>query len=114
MLMDLDDSLSMSLSELEKGISTITQSADYFDCYPAIMTAFEYTKNFSIKLQELEEDENANEFEEEDEEKKEYLEYKDFGLFLQGLRQYYIFCQVQLSQRTIKCRHFTFFVAVSK
>ena len=92
--MDLDDSLSMSLSELEKGISTITQSSDFFDCYPAIMTAFEYTKNFSIKLSELEEDENANEFEEEGEEKKEYLEYKDFGLFLQGLGQYYKFCQV--------------------
>ena len=31
----------------------------------------------------------------EDEEKEpECLEYKDFGLFLQALRQYYIFCQV--------------------
>ena len=31
----------------------------------------------------------------EDEEKEpECLEYKDFGLFLQALRQYYVFCQV--------------------
>ena len=92
--MDLDDSLSMSLSELEKGISTITQSGDFFDCYPAVMTAYEYTKNFALKLKEIENDENANEFEDEVEEKKDYLEYKDFGLFLKGLRQYYYFCQV--------------------
>ena len=35
-LMDLDDSLSMTIFELEKGIATITQSEELFDCFPAI------------------------------------------------------------------------------
>ena len=62
LLMDLDDSLSMSLSELDKGISTITQSHDFFDCYPAVLTSYEYTRNFARKLTEgEEEEENANE-----------------------------------------------------
>ena len=64
LLMDLDDSLSMSLSELDKGISTITQSHDFFDCYPAVLTSYEYTRNFARKLTEgEEEEENANEVE---------------------------------------------------
>lgn len=36
--------------------------------------------------------ENAND--DEESEKDEFLEYKDFGLFLHALRTYFTFCQV--------------------
>ena len=95
MLMDLDDSLTVSLSELDKGISTITQSHNFFDCYPAVLASYEYTKTFNIKMIEAQNEniENANDDDEESE-KDEFLEYKDFGLFLYALRTYFTFCQV--------------------
>ena len=95
MLMDLDDSLTVSLSELDKGISTITQSHNFFDCYPAVLASYEYTKTFNIKMIEAQNEniENANDDDEESE-KDEFLEYKDFGLFLYAIRTYFTFCQV--------------------
>ena len=42
--MDLDDSLSLSMYELEKGITVFTRSEEWFDCYPAVQTAFKHTK----------------------------------------------------------------------
>ena len=89
--MDLDDSLRLSQSELEQGIATITQSQAFFDCFPAISCSYEYTRNFSIKMREMEED-FENYWQEEPEE--ESLKYEDFGMFISVLKQYYRFCQV--------------------
>ena len=46
-LMDLDDSLDMTIFELEKGVATITQSEEWFDCFPAINAAFTFAKMFT-------------------------------------------------------------------
>ena len=89
--MDLDDSLRLSQSELEQGIATITQSQAFFDCFPAISCSYEYTRNFSIKMREMEED-FGNYWQEEPEE--ESLKYEDFWMFISALKQYYRFCQV--------------------
>ena len=90
-LMDLDDSLRLSQSELEQGIATITQSQPFFDCYPAISCAFDYTRNFANKRREMEED-LENYWQEEPEEDS--LKYEDFWMFISVLKQYYRFCQV--------------------
>ena len=92
--MDLDDSLTITLSELDKGISTITQSHNYFDCYPAVLASYEYTKNYSVKMIEAQDGNIENADDDDEEEKVEFLEYKDFGLFLYALRSYFTFCQV--------------------
>ena len=47
-IMDLDDSLSLSMYELEKGIATFTRSGELFDCYPAVRTAFKFTKKLHM------------------------------------------------------------------
>ena len=95
-LMDLDDSLSMTIFELEKGIATITQSEELFDCYPAINAAFAFTKLYSKQGQELDENENEEELDNAPAEKDDTLEYKEFGMFLHALKQYYVYCQVLL------------------
>ena len=92
--MDLDDSLTITLSELDTGISTITQSHNFFDCYPAVLASYEYTKNFTIKMIEAQDENVENANDDEESEKDEFLEYKDFGLFLHALRTYFTFCQV--------------------
>ena len=91
--MDLDDSLRLSQSELEQGIATITQSRSFFDCFPAINSSYEYTRDFSIKIRELTED-FGNYWEEEPEEDS--LKYEDFWMFVSVLKQYYRFCQVNI------------------
>ena len=91
MLMDLDDSLRLSKSELEQGIATITQSQDFFDCFPAISSSFECTRSLSRRLLEIKED-FENYWEEDQEE--ESLKYEDFWMFVTLLKQYYRFCQV--------------------
>ena len=92
-MMDLDDSLSMTIFELEKGIATITQSEELFDCFPAINAAYAFTKSYSKQGQEL--DENEEELDNPPEE-DDTLEYKEFGMFLHALKQYYIYCKVLL------------------
>jgi hypothetical protein len=92
--MDLDDSLSMTIFELEKGIATITQSEELFDCFAAINAAFAFTKSYYKQGQELDENENEEEIDNAPEEKVETLEYKEFGMFLHALKQYYVYCQV--------------------
>ena len=93
--MDLDDSLSMSMFELDKGISTIMQTEEFFDCYPAVKAAFGYTKAYFKQGEEVEEAEDEKVEEGQDEE-EESLEYREFGIFLHALKQYYQFCKVYL------------------
>ena len=91
----------MSMFELEKGIATILQTEEYFDCYPAIKAAFGFTKAF-FKLGkeggEEGEEEGTNEEGETDEDAS--LEYKEFGIFLHALKQYYLYCKVNVIQNS--------------
>ena len=83
-------------STLDKGIATITQSQDFFDCYPAVMASYEFTKNYKKELEADEEVDNANYFEiPEPVQEEEHLEFKDFSLFLAALKNYFILCQVK-------------------
>ena len=94
--MNLLDSEGMTMFELEKGITTITQSEELFDCYPAINAAFQFTKSYAKQGVEIAENEikNAEDLDNVPVEEDPTLEYKEFGLFLHALKQYYIYCQV--------------------
>ena len=123
--------------ELEKGVATVTQSDEFFDCLPAIRAAFNFTKVFTNNGVDEEEDAEIVEFhctkvftnngvndkaesekmcdEEETKKNKTHneiqvikaptrkvektLEYEEFRMFLQTLRQYYLYCQVAIFQR---------------
>ena len=94
-LMDLDDSLKMSMFELEKGIATISQSEELFDCFPAIKAAFGFAKSYSKQGKDLDENENQEDLDNAPEKEEDItLEYQEFGLFLHALKQYYTYCQV--------------------
>ena len=84
-IMDLDDSLSLSMYELEKGVAVFTRSEECFDCYPAVQTAFKFTKRLHVG-DDHQSGENTEEEEVvEDEEKKESeipLFYSEFHEFL--------------------------------
>ena len=92
--MDLDDSLSLSLYELEEGVATITMTKEWFDCYPAVQTAFKFTKLILDKDLEHDQDEVA----ETDEDKTDpILLFSEFKQFLAALKQYYVYCKVMMS-----------------
>ena len=114
------DTKTLTLYDLEKGVSTVTQSEQFFDCLPAVTAAFKYAKVFSNNG--VDEEEEAEKKAKEEAEKKakedqegnnkkkdeieaikvpirkveKTLEYEEFRMFLQTLRQYYIYCQVGL------------------
>ena len=92
-IMDLDDSLSLSMYELEKGIAVFTRSEEWFDCYPAVQTAFKHTKGLDISDEGDNEDKDK-ELEDTCKEADIPLFYSEFQEFLRNLKQYYIYCQV--------------------
>ena len=94
-IMDLDDSLSLSMYELEKGIAVFTRSEDLFDCYPAVQTAFKFTKGLDMSDDGDAENE-AKELEDKGDESDIPLFYSEFQEFLKNLKQYYIYCKVGL------------------
>ena len=92
-IMDLDDSLSLSMYELEKGIAIFTRSGELFDCYPAVRTAFKFTKKLQLHDEELvEETENDDSIEEHSGIPLFYSEYQEF---LAALHQYYVYCKIE-------------------
>ena len=78
---------------------------EFFDCLPAARAAFEYAKVFSNKGVD-EEEERKKEAEQEGDDAnatkaptrkvEKTLEFEEFRVFLQALRQYFIYCQVIL------------------
>ena len=94
-IMDLDDSLSLSMYELEKGIAVFTRSEDWFDCYPAVQTAFKFTKGLDI-LDDGDAENEAKELEDTCDVSDIPLFYSEFQEFLKNLKQYYIYCKVGL------------------
>jgi hypothetical protein len=95
--------------ELEKGMATITRSEEFFDCLPAVRAAFNFTKVLTNKGVDEDEEEEKKAQEEEKKKKKpeeievikvptrkveKTLEYEEFRMFLQTLRQYFIYCRV--------------------
>ena len=67
-------------------MATVTQSEDFFDCHPAVVAAFNFTK----KRMETNEEEETNK----EKGKPKTLEFSEFKVFLTLLRQYYVYCQV--------------------
>ena len=114
-LININDSKSLTMYELEKGIATVTRSEEFFDCLPAVRAAFNFTKVLTNKgVDEDEEEEKKAQEEKKTQEKEKKmkkpdeieaikvptrkvektLEYEEFRMFLQTLRQYFIYCQV--------------------
>lgn len=68
----------LSLAETDKGVRDVLQSDDLFDCKKAINRAFHFSKDASQA---------------EDKYGPEYLEFREFRLFLQTLRQFFEYYQ---------------------
>ena len=64
--------------QVDKGIRDVLQSDELFDCKPAIHRAFHFAKNKSQG---------------ESEHGPDYIEFREFRLFLQTLRQYFEYYQ---------------------
>ena len=102
-LINVNDSASLTLYDLERGVATVTQTEEFFDCLPAARAAFDYAKVFSNKGVD-EEEERKKEAEQEESDMdaikvparkvERTLEFEEFRVFLQALRQYFIYCQV--------------------
>ena len=91
-----------NLYDLDKGVATVTQTEEFFDCLPAARAAFNYAKVFSNKGVD-EEEERKKEAEQEGDDiiaptrkVEKTLEFEEFRVFLQTLRQYFIYCQIIL------------------
>ena len=116
-LFNIHDSKTLTVFDLEKGVAAVTQSDEFFDCFPAVTAALNYAKVFSNKgideeeeerkmaeeqMKSEEEKENANEAAKAPRRKVEKtLEFGEFRMFLHSLRQYYIYCQVKFSPTNI-------------
>ena len=85
-MINVNDSPVLTVEQLESGVATVTQSEDFFDCHPAVVTAFNFTK----KRLETNEEEETNK----EKGKPKTLEFSEFKVFLTLLRQYYVYCQV--------------------
>ena len=109
--MDLDDSLSLSMYELEKGVAVFTRSEECFDCYPAVQTAFKFTKRLHVGDDQQSGEDTEEEEVVEDEEKEESeipLFYSEFHEFLVNLKQYYKYCKVVFFITLIICNKYHF------
>ena len=43
-LINVNDSAALTLEQLETGVATVTQTEDFFDCHPAVVAAFKWSK----------------------------------------------------------------------
>ena len=112
-LFNISDTKTLTLYDLENGVTRVTQSEELFDCLPAVKTAFHFAKVFFNNG--IDEEEEAEKRAREEEEKQnetgqknndvelikapipkveKTLEFSEFQMFLQSLRQYYLYCQV--------------------
>ena len=100
-LFNVFDSASLTLYDLERGVANVTQSEEFFDCLPAARAAFDYAKVFSNKGVD-EEEEKKKEAEKDENEKalsrkvEKTLVFDEFKVFLQALRQYFVYCEVNM------------------
>ena len=106
-LFNISDSKTLTIFELEGGVMRVTQSEELFDCLPAVRAAFHFTKVFFNNGVDEEEEAEKKAKEEQEKSNEEVevikaptrkvektLEFFEFRLFLQTLRQYYLYCQV--------------------
>ena len=98
-LFNMNNSTTRTMSELFKGVSTMTQSEDLFDCYPAVSAAFKYAKLFAMDLEDLDEDVLVEDSKGDGTQKiekteKKELEFEELKMFFWFLRQYFVLCQV--------------------
>ena len=88
-LINVNDSKTLTADQLETGMGTVTRSDDFFDCHPAIQTAFKYTKVIT-NWGKIEKDEEVNS------KRRESIDFDEFKTFLLLLRLYYSYCQVYI------------------
>ena len=104
-LFNVNDSASLTLYDLEKGVATVTQTEEFFDCLPAARAAFDYAKVFSNKGVDEEEERKMKmeqggdkipvnvEVNKGPTRKVERTpEFEEFRVFLQALCRYFIYC----------------------
>ena len=82
------------------GMATVTRSDDFFDCHPAIQSAFKFTKMVTKGPSVISHEgiQNAEKV------LDNYLEFDEFKIFLNVLRQYYVYCQVRVALIKGLCR----------
>ena len=86
-LINVNDGKTLTADQLETGMGTVTRSDDFFDCHPAIQTAFKYTKVIT-NWGKIEKDGETNN------KRRESIDFDEFKTFLLLLRLYYSYCQV--------------------
>ena len=101
-MFNVSDSAGLTLPEVASGVGLVTQCEEMFDCYPAVAAAFKHTKltardGLEEERTEPTEDTAAPGKEEvkastRNDDKN--LQFDEFRMFLQNLRQYFLFCQV--------------------
>ena len=93
-MFNVSDSAGLTLPEVASGVGLVTQCEEMFDCYPAVAAAFKHTK--LTARDGLEEDTAALDKEEvkASTNADKNLQFDEFRMFLQNLRQYFLFCQV--------------------
>jgi len=80
-LFNISDKESLDCSDLEKGVATMCQTEDHFDCQPAVLAALDFAKT-------------ANNGGIEDAEMAKKIDFEEFGAFLQAVKLYYSFCEI--------------------
>ena len=110
-LINVNDSDKLTADQLETGIATVTRSDDFFDCHPAIQTAFRcfinitvvvkiiiiilrFTKIIACKGVVVQDNKG-------DIKVGGGISFEEFKDFLNLLRQYYIYCQVVTANPTL-------------
>lgn len=97
-MFNVSDSAELTVSELAGGVELVTQCGEIFDCHPAVETAFKFTKlaardGLEGETTELTENTAVND-EEEVKNPEKILKFDEFRMFLQNIRQYFLFCEV--------------------
>eukprot|EP00090_Calanus_glacialis_P000251 TRINITY_DN10165_c0_g1_i1.p1 TRINITY_DN10165_c0_g1~~TRINITY_DN10165_c0_g1_i1.p1 ORF type:complete len:183 (-),score=50.60 TRINITY_DN10165_c0_g1_i1:189-737(-) len=75
---DVNDNGYVSLSEITRGVRDVLNLGDLFDCRPAINRAYHYSRSVSKSTKKHDDD---------------YLEFREFRVFLQALRQFFEYYQ---------------------
>ena len=60
-LINVNDSKSLTMYEMERGVAAVTRSEEFFDCLPAVRSAFNFAKVFSNKGVDEEEERKKKE-----------------------------------------------------
>ena len=102
-MFNVSDSAGLTVFEVASGVEVVTQCGEIFDCLPAVETSFKFTKLAAKDGLGEETSQPTEKTAVKDEEEVEAsttrkaektLKFDEFRMFLQNLKQYFLFCKV--------------------